>query len=58
MSLLDVHSDATAGIVEALSKAEAMRTAILVMNAAPLVWMLRRFLSFCLAVLANDVDGS
>ena len=31
MSLIDVHSEATAGIVDALIAAEAMRTAILLM---------------------------
>jgi hypothetical protein len=31
MSLIDVHSAATAGIVEALSAAQATRTAILLM---------------------------
>jgi hypothetical protein len=32
MSLLDVHSDATAGIVNALIAAEAMRTIVLLMS--------------------------
>jgi hypothetical protein len=33
MSLFDVHSDATAGMVDALIAAEAMRTVILLMSA-------------------------
>jgi hypothetical protein len=43
--------------VEALNKAEAMNTTILVMNAAPLVQMPRRFLSFWLAIIVSDFAG-
>ena len=43
MSLIDVHSAATAGIVGALIAAEAMRASILLVIKTPQTGSLRRF---------------
>src|SRR3954451_5223672 len=47
LSLIDVHSAATAGIVNALIAKEAIRTAILLMMNSAKVELLRGELHFC-----------
>src|SRR5262245_985253 len=49
MSLIDVHSAASAGIVDALITVEAIRTTILLMIELPRASLLRGELQFCVS---------